>query len=145
MLLTRARQSAARPCERTITLTARLSTFNGTSLGIASVTRADGSTDPPLFLRAGIPAVDLHGNLSQPQRDRNLAAFANGSVRVLVATDIAARGIDVEALEHVVNFDVPAQPEDYIHRVGRTARADAEMAEIGAADGERGVCAARGR
>ena len=72
---------------------------------------------------SGIPAVDLHGNLSQAARQRNLAAFSEGHSRVLVATDIAARGIDVEALSHVVNFDVPNVPEDYIHRVGRTGRA----------------------
>ncbi len=71
----------------------------------------------------GISADRIHGNRSQAQRTRALAAFKDGSTRVLVATDIAARGIDVEALSHVVNFDVPNLPEDYIHRVGRTARA----------------------
>ncbi|MCU0302553.1 MAG: DEAD/DEAH box helicase [Thermoanaerobaculales bacterium] len=73
--------------------------------------------------RAGIVCERIHGNRSQPQREKALAAFKNGELRVLVATDIAARGIDVEALPHVINFDVPVQPEDYIHRVGRTARA----------------------
>jgi ATP-dependent RNA helicase RhlE len=72
---------------------------------------------------AGVPTERIHGNRTQPQRQRALTAFKDGKVRVLVATDIAARGIDVEALPHVVNFDVPGQPEDYIHRVGRTARA----------------------
>jgi ATP-dependent RNA helicase RhlE len=67
----------------------------------------------------------IHGNRSQAQRTQALAGFKDGTYRVLVATDIVARGIDVEALEHVVNFDVPNVPEDYIHRVGRTARADA--------------------
>jgi len=67
----------------------------------------------------------IHGNRSQPQRTQALAGFKAGKFRVLVATDIAARGIDVEALSHVVNFDVPNVPEDYIHRVGRTARAEA--------------------
>ncbi|HLN79660.1 MAG TPA: helicase-related protein, partial [Thermoanaerobaculia bacterium] len=66
----------------------------------------------------------IHGNRSQPQRTQALAGFKSGRYRVLVATDIAARGIDVEALPHVVNFDVPHVPEDYIHRVGRTARAE---------------------
>jgi ATP-dependent RNA helicase RhlE len=66
----------------------------------------------------------IHGNRSQPQRTQALAGFKSGKYRVLVATDIAARGIDVTALGHVVNFDVPAVPEDYIHRVGRTARAE---------------------
>jgi ATP-dependent RNA helicase RhlE len=72
-----------------------------------------------------INAVRIHGNRSQAQRTEALAGFKSGKYRVLVATDIAARGIDVEALSHVVNFDVPAVPEDYIHRVGRTGRADA--------------------
>jgi ATP-dependent RNA helicase RhlE len=66
----------------------------------------------------------IHGNRSQAQRTDALDGFKSGRYRVLVATDIAARGIDVEALGHVVNFDVPAMPEDYIHRVGRTARAE---------------------
>ncbi len=74
---------------------------------------------------AGIRCDRIHGNRSQPQREAALAAFKGGAIQVLVATDIAARGIDVEALPHVVNFDVPVQPDDYIHRVGRTARAQA--------------------
>ncbi len=72
-----------------------------------------------------IPAERIHGNRSQPQRTEALAGFKSGKYRVLVATDIAARGIDVEELGHVVNFDVPMAPEDYIHRVGRTGRAQA--------------------
>jgi ATP-dependent RNA helicase RhlE len=67
----------------------------------------------------------IHGNRSQNQRTEALAGFKSGKYRVLVATDIAARGIDVAQLGHVVNFDVPPAPEDYIHRVGRTGRADA--------------------
>jgi ATP-dependent RNA helicase RhlE len=74
--------------------------------------------------KRGINAARIHGNRSQAQRTDALAGFKNGDYRVLVATDIAARGIDVEALGHVVNFDVPLAPEDYIHRVGRTARAE---------------------
>jgi ATP-dependent RNA helicase RhlE len=66
----------------------------------------------------------IHGNRSQAQRTQALAGFKTGRFRVLVATDIAARGIDVDALSHVVNFDVPGTPDDYIHRVGRTARAE---------------------
>ena len=77
-----------------------------------------------LLSRNGILTERIHGNRSQPQRTKALAGFKSGKFRVLVATDIAARGIDVEALGHVVNFDVPAAPEDYIHRVGRTARAE---------------------
>ena len=75
--------------------------------------------------REGISAERIHGNRSQAQRTKALAGFKSGHHQVLVATDIAARGIDVEALGHVVNFDVPAVPEDYIHRVGRTGRAEA--------------------
>jgi len=73
--------------------------------------------------RQGIPCDRIHGNRSQNQRTKALADFKHGRIRVLVATDVAARGIDIEALSHVVNVDVPAVPEDYIHRVGRTARA----------------------
>jgi ATP-dependent RNA helicase RhlE len=75
--------------------------------------------------REGIHADRIHGNRSQGQRTQALAAFKSGRCPVLVATDIAARGIDVDALGHVVNFDVPLVPEDYIHRVGRTGRAEA--------------------
>ena len=71
----------------------------------------------------GQPAAAIHGNKSQPQRERALAAFKEGRVRVLVATDIAARGIDVDGVTHVVNFDLPNVPEAYVHRIGRTARA----------------------
>jgi ATP-dependent RNA helicase RhlE len=75
-------------------------------------------------VRHGIRAERIHGNRSQPQRTEALAGFKSGKYRVLVATDIAARGIDIEALGHVVNFDVPPVPEAYVHRVGRTARAE---------------------
>jgi ATP-dependent RNA helicase RhlE len=77
------------------------------------------------LVKHGIKAERIHGNRSQAQRTDALAGFKEGRYRVLVATDIAARGIDVEELGHVVNFDVPTAPEDYIHRVGRTARAEA--------------------
>ena len=74
--------------------------------------------------RNAIKSERIHGNRSQKQRTEALAGFKSGKYRVLVATDIAARGIDVEALGHVVNFDVPPAPDDYIHRVGRTGRAE---------------------
>jgi ATP-dependent RNA helicase RhlE len=77
------------------------------------------------LVRNGVKAERIHGNRSQAQRTAALAGFKAGTFPVLVATDIAARGIDVEALGHVVNFDVPLVPEDYIHRVGRTGRAEA--------------------
>ena len=77
------------------------------------------------LVKAGVRAERIHGNRSQAQRTAALEGFKNGRFPVLVATDIAARGIDVDALGHVVNFDVPLVPDDYIHRVGRTGRAEA--------------------
>jgi ATP-dependent RNA helicase RhlE len=74
----------------------------------------------------GMPAAAIHGNKSQPQRERALADFRDGRTRVLIATDIAARGIDVDGVSHVINFDLPNVPESYVHRIGRTARAGAE-------------------
>ncbi|GAB1377234.1 DEAD/DEAH box helicase [Pararhodobacter aggregans] len=73
--------------------------------------------------RAGFAAASIHGNKSQGQRDRALQAFRAGSVTVLVATDVAARGIDIPGVGHVYNFDLPNVPENYVHRIGRTARA----------------------
>ncbi|MCA9738532.1 MAG: DEAD/DEAH box helicase, partial [Gemmatimonadetes bacterium] len=78
-----------------------------------------------VLVKHGVRAERIHGNRSQPQRTRALDGFKQGDFQILVATDIAARGIDVEALGHVVNFDVPTVPEDYIHRSGRTGRAQA--------------------
>jgi ATP-dependent RNA helicase RhlE len=83
---------------------------------------------------ARIAAQALHGNKSQPQRERVLAAFRDGETRVLVATDIAARGIDVDGISHVVNYDVPNEPESYVHRIGRTARAGATGTAISLCD-----------
>jgi superfamily II DNA/RNA helicase len=79
---------------------------------------------------AGIPTVDLHGNLSQNARERNLAAFSSGEVRVLAATDIAARGIHVDEIELVIHVDPPAEHKAYLHRSGRTARAGAAGAVV---------------
>jgi ATP-dependent RNA helicase RhlE len=75
---------------------------------------------------AGFAAAALHGNKSQGQRDRAVAAFRAGDLRVLVATDVAARGLDIAGVGHVYNFDLPKLPEAYVHRIGRTARAGAE-------------------
>ncbi|HVS32132.1 MAG TPA: DEAD/DEAH box helicase [Thermoanaerobaculia bacterium] len=75
--------------------------------------------------QSGVPTGTLHSNRSQSQRLAALKGFKSGDVRVLVATDIAARGIDVEGISHVINFDFPPQPEDYVHRIGRTGRAHA--------------------
>jgi ATP-dependent RNA helicase RhlE len=84
----------------------------------------------------GLAASAIHGNKSQIQRERALAAFRDGEVRILVATDIAARGIDVEGISHVINFDVPNVPETYVHRIGRTGRAGAAGIAISLCDRE---------
>jgi ATP-dependent RNA helicase RhlE len=88
------------------------------------------------LVRAGIAAHAIHGNKSQNQRQRVLAAFRKGATRILVATDIAARGIDVDGISHVFNFDLPNVPETYVHRIGRTARAGAEGVAISLCDRE---------
>ncbi len=88
----------------------------------------------------GVRVSALHGNKSQPARQKALERFRSGRARVLVATDIAARGIDVAGVSHVVNFDLPAGPEDYVHRIGRTARAGASGVAISFCDAtERGA------
>jgi len=86
--------------------------------------------------KAGHAAEAIHGNKSQNQRERVLAAFRNGRLRTLIATDIAARGIDVDGVSHVVNYDLPNIPESYVHRIGRTARAGAEGVAISFCDHE---------
>jgi ATP-dependent RNA helicase RhlE len=96
---------------------ARVLVFTRTKHGADRVVRHLAAT--------GIQAAAIHGNKSQPQRERALAGFRDGQRRVLVATDIAARGIDVEGVSHVINFELPNVPEDYVHRIGRTARAGA--------------------
>lgn len=78
------------------------------------------------LVRDGIHAVAIHGNKSQAARTKALADFKNGDIQALVATDIAARGLDIDQLPHVVNFDLPNVPEDYVHRIGRTGRAGRE-------------------
>src|SRR5262249_34290360 len=88
------------------------------------------------LVRAGISAHAIHGNKSQNQRERALAAFRKGEMLTLVATDIAARGIDVDGISHVVNFDLPNVPETYVHRIGRTARAGAAGVAISLCDTE---------
>jgi ATP-dependent RNA helicase RhlE len=75
---------------------------------------------------AGIASAAIHGNKSQAQRERAIAAFKSGEARVLIATDIAARGIDIPGVSHVINYDLPEVPEQYVHRIGRTARAGAD-------------------
>ena len=105
----------AEPIERALV-------FTRTKHGADKVVRA--------LLKSGISAEAIHGNKSQNQRERVLAAFRDGRVRTLVATDIAARGIDVDGVSHVINYDLPNIPESYVHRIGRTARAGAEGVAI---------------
>ena len=76
--------------------------------------------------KSGISSAAIHGNKSQNARTKALAGFKDGTIRTLVATDIAARGIDVEGISHVINYDFPPQAEDYVHRIGRTGRARTE-------------------
>ncbi len=85
---------------------------------------------------AGILVAAIHGNKSQRQREAALAEFRNGRIRGLIATDIAARGIDIDEVTHVVNFELPNIPESYVHRIGRTARAGAEGIAISLCSGE---------
>jgi ATP-dependent RNA helicase RhlE len=96
--------------------------FTRTKRGADKVVRA--------LAKAGLAAEAIHGNKSQGQRERVLAAFRTGRLRTLIATDIAARGIDVEGISHVVNYDLPNIPESYVHRIGRTARAGADGVAI---------------
>ncbi|MCL4750120.1 MAG: DEAD/DEAH box helicase, partial [Myxococcales bacterium] len=86
--------------------------------------------------RSGIPAAAIHGNKSQSARERALGDFKAGRIPVLVATDIAARGIDIDAISHVVNFELPNIPESYVHRIGRTGRAGATGTAVSFCDGE---------
>jgi ATP-dependent RNA helicase RhlE len=86
--------------------------------------------------RAGVRAAAIHGNKSQGARQRALNGFKQGQVRVLVATDIAARGVDVDNVTHVINFELPNEPESYVHRIGRTARAGASGVALSFCDQE---------
>ncbi len=88
------------------------------------------------LLLAGVSSDAIHGNKSQTARQRALYGFRDGRTRVLVATDIAARGIDIDNITHVINFDLPMEPENYVHRIGRTARAGAEGFALTFCDGE---------
>jgi ATP-dependent RNA helicase RhlE len=84
----------------------------------------------------GVPVSAIHGNKSQAQRDQAMKGFKAGKIRALIATDIAARGIDVDAVSHVINYEIPNVPESYVHRIGRTARAGAEGIAISLVDNE---------
>ena len=108
--------------------TDRVLVFTRTKHGADKVVRA--------LQKAGFGAEAIHGNKSQNQRERVLADFRNGKLRILIATDIAARGIDVDGVSHVVNYDLPNIPESYVHRIGRTARAGADGIAISFCDHE---------
>jgi ATP-dependent RNA helicase RhlE len=86
--------------------------------------------------RGGVSAAAIHGNKSQNARQRALGDFKQGTVRVLVATDIAARGVDIDGVTHVINFELPNEPESYVHRIGRTARAGASGVALSFCDAE---------
>lgn len=88
------------------------------------------------LVKAGIAAMAIHGNKSQAARTRALAEFKAGNIPVLVATDIAARGLDIDQLPQVVNFDLPQVPEDYVHRIGRTGRAGSTGAAVSLVEGD---------
>jgi ATP-dependent RNA helicase RhlE len=98
--------------------TERVLVFSRTKHGADKIVR--------MLEAAGIAANAIHGNKSQANRERALAAFRSGEVPVLIATDIAARGIDIPGVSHVINYDLPEVPEQYVHRIGRTARAGAD-------------------
>jgi len=86
--------------------------------------------------KAGIRCEAIHGDRSQGQRQQALDGFKQGKIKVLVATDVVARGIDVENISHVINYDIPTNPEDYVHRIGRTARAGASGKAVSLLTGE---------
>ncbi len=111
--------------------TDRVLVFTRTKHGADKVVRA--------LQKTGFGAEAIHGNKSQNQRERVLADFKSGRLRILIATDIAARGIDVDGVSHVINYDLPNIPESYVHRIGRTARAGAEGIAISFCDQEEGA------
>jgi ATP-dependent RNA helicase RhlE len=108
--------------------------FNKTLVFVRTKRRADFLNK--VLSRRGIPNVLMHSDRTQKQRQEALERFKKNRVNVLIATDIVARGIDVENITHVVNYDIPANPEDYIHRIGRTARANAHGTAISLFSGE---------
>jgi superfamily II DNA/RNA helicase len=97
---------------------------------VFTATKRDADTLARDLWEAGHPAGALHGDMNQSQRNRTIEQLRTGRIRLLVATDVAARGIDIKDITHVINFDLPRQPEDYVHRIGRTGRAGAEGVAI---------------
>jgi len=111
--------------KKTDLLDAMLSKDEASSVIVFARTKHGADRLAKLLVRRGHSVASIHGNRSQSQRERALSDLRRGRVSVLVATDIASRGIDVEGITHVINFDVPHTPEDYVHRIGRTGRVDA--------------------
>jgi ATP-dependent RNA helicase RhlE len=107
-------------------LQAILDQMNVDSMLVFTRTKQEADIVTRQLRQAKIPAACIHGDFKQSQRIAALEGFRSGKHRVLVATNIAARGLDVEGISHVINYDVPEHPEDYVHRIGRTARADAD-------------------
>jgi ATP-dependent RNA helicase RhlE len=122
--------------EKTALLTLYLKTHEIERALVFSRTKHGADKIVRLLTAAGINANAIHGNKSQPQREKAIASFKSGEIKVLIATDIAARGIDIPGVSHVVNFDLPDVPEQYVHRIGRTARAGAEGIAIAFCDPE---------
>jgi ATP-dependent RNA helicase RhlE len=122
--------------EKTALLTVYLQRHPGERTLVFSRTKHGADKIVRQLEAAGIAAGAIHGNKSQPQRERAIGAFKSGELDVLVATDIAARGIDIPAVLHVVNFDLPDVPEQYVHRIGRTARAGATGIAIAFCSGD---------
>ena len=112
--------------EKSALLTLFLQPRNGERTLVFSRTKHGADKIVRILAAAGIKASAIHGNKSQPQRERAIAEFRSGEVSVLIATDIAARGIDIPGVAHVINYDLPEVPEQYVHRIGRTARAGAD-------------------
>jgi ATP-dependent RNA helicase RhlE len=112
--------------EKTALLTIFLQTEQTERTLVFSRTKHGADKIVRMLSAAGIAASAIHGNKSQAQREKAIREFKSGSVSVLVATDIAARGIDIPGVSHVINYDLPEVPEQYVHRIGRTARAGAE-------------------
>ncbi len=117
---------AVRPEDKTELLFSVLEEAKITSAVIFLHTRVRTERLARALRNKGFSVAQIHGDRSQPQREQALKGFRDGKYRILVATDIAARGLDIEGVSHIINFDIPPSADDYIHRVGRTARADAE-------------------
>jgi ATP-dependent RNA helicase RhlE len=134
--LIRQRVEFMNPAEKNAALVEALRTPEMTRSLVFSRTKHGADKVVRYLEQAGIPSAAIHGNKSQSNREKALASFKKGEIKVLVATDIAARGIDIDAVSHVVNYHLPNIPESYVHRIGRTARAGASGVAISFCDNE---------